>query len=151
MPDWLVTPSQWTWWIAALVLIIAEVFAPATYLLWLGIGAALVGVVLVVAPGLILELQLAMFAIVSVLGIVASRWYLRRHPIRSDDPLLNHRAAQQIGAIATVQQAIVNGSGRIQLGDSTWRVIGPDLPAGSRVRVTGVEGMTLRVEHLGKS
>jgi membrane protein implicated in regulation of membrane protease activity len=47
-----------------------------------------------------------------------------------------------------VVQAIENGSGRVKLGDSEWLVHGPDVAAGDRVRVSGVDGATLLVEPL---
>ena len=42
--------------------------------------------------------------------------------------------------------AFDGGFGRIVLGDTTWRVTGPELPAGERVRIIGVDGATLKVE-----
>jgi hypothetical protein len=42
--------------------------------------------------------------------------------------------------------AIENGVGRARVGDSEWRVQGPDLPVGSRVRALSVNGNTLVVE-----
>jgi membrane protein implicated in regulation of membrane protease activity len=40
----------------------------------------------------------------------------------------------------------VRGNGKARVGDGYWKVRGPDLPAGSAVRVTGVEGTVLIVE-----
>ncbi|MFD0936463.1 NfeD family protein, partial [Methylobacterium trifolii] len=37
------------------------------------------------------------------------------------------------------------GAGRIRFDDTLWRVSGPDLPAGARVRVTGMAGTVLTV------
>jgi inner membrane protein len=46
-----------------------------------------------------------------------------------------------------LDEAIVRGYGRIRVGDSSWRVTGPDCPAGAKVRVIAIEGGTLlRVE-----
>ena len=53
----------------------------------------------------------------------------------TDQPLLNRRGAQLIGRIATLAEPIKDGRGRIRIGDTLWRVSGPDLPAGTRVRV----------------
>ncbi|MDM7322647.1 MAG: hypothetical protein P3W87_005090, partial [Gammaproteobacteria bacterium] len=35
--------------------------------------------------------------------------------------------------------------------DTVWRVFGPDLPAGTRVEVIGVEGTALRVQPLARN
>ena len=40
-----------------------------------------------------------------------------------------------IGRTATLTEPITEGRGRIRIGDTMWRVSGPDLPAGARVRV----------------
>ncbi len=46
-----------------------------------------------------------------------------------------------------LDHAIVNGVGKVEVDDSTWRVKGPDLPAGTRVRVTGVDGVIFVIER----
>ena len=40
---------------------------------------------------------------------------------------------------------IVNGRGSVKIGDSIWRVEGPELPKGTRVRVLGADGTLLKV------
>jgi hypothetical protein len=45
-----------------------------------------------------------------------------------------------VGQRGALLLPIVNGRGRIRLGDSSWSVTGPDLPAGMSVEVTGIEG-----------
>ena len=42
-------------------------------------------------------------------------------------------------------EAISKGRGRIKLGDSSWTVTGPDLPAGQTVEVIGADGAVLQV------
>ena len=56
----------------------------------------------------------------------------------SDLPLLNRRSEQLIGRTATLTEPISNGRGRIRIGDTLWRVSGPDLPVGTQVKVTSV-------------
>jgi membrane protein implicated in regulation of membrane protease activity len=48
-----------------------------------------------------------------------------------------------------VEEAIENGRGKVRVGDSVWQADGPDVPAGSRVKVTGARGTVLVVvaEH----
>jgi membrane protein implicated in regulation of membrane protease activity len=50
-----------------------------------------------------------------------------------------------IGRTATLAEPISNGRGRIRLGDTLWRVSGPDLPAGAQVRVTGAADTDLEL------
>ena len=65
---------------------------------------------------------------------------------RSEAPDLNDRGKQLVGKVAVLTQPIAGGNGRARIGDTTWRVAGPDLPEGARVRVTGAKAETLEVE-----
>ena len=66
----------WNWWVFALVLIIVEVLVAGTFFLWMGISAALVGLVLFLFPGLGWEMQLSLFAFFSVISIMIARLWL---------------------------------------------------------------------------
>ena len=63
----------------------------------------------------------------------------------TDQPLLNRRGEQLVGRIATLTEPINDGRGRIKLGDTLWRVSGPDLPAGTQVRVKAATDMDLEL------
>ena len=136
----------WYWWVAGLVLIGIEVFMPGTFFLWMGVAAGVVGLALLFWPALSLDYQLLTFAAVSLGTVVLWRVYLRRHPQDSDEPALNRRGRQYIGRVFVLSEEILNGTGKIRVDDTTWRVTGPDLPEGARVRVTAVEGTALTVE-----
>jgi inner membrane protein len=60
---------------------------------------------------------------------------------------LNRRAEQLVGTVATLDQAIEGGRGRVKIDDAFWTVEGADLPLGTRVRVIAVNGMTLKVQE----
>jgi len=45
-------PLHYWWWVLALILIAGEVLAPGFFMLWIGIAAAVMGVVTWVVPGL---------------------------------------------------------------------------------------------------
>lgn len=143
---WFQQLSYWHWLVLGVVLVILEIFSPGVFFLWLGIAAGLVGLVLFVLPNIGWPTQLLLFALFSLLSVVASRRYLNRHPIETDEPTLNRRGEQYVGRRFTLSAPIVNGTGKIRVDDSTWKIRGPECPAGSRVRVTGVEGVVLTVE-----
>jgi membrane protein implicated in regulation of membrane protease activity len=136
----------WHWWIAAIVLLVIETFAPGAIFLWLGMAAGAVGLALLLLPSLAWEYQFLIFALATVLSAVGWRAYVKRRPAVSDRPALNRRGAQYVGRTFTLEEAIVNGHGKIRVDDSTWKVEGEDLPAGSLIRVTGVDGTVLKVE-----
>lgn len=135
----------WAWWIAAGALVLLEVLAPGAIFLWLGIAAAVVGGLVFFMPDLDWKAQLAVFAVLSIASIVVSKRYLKSRPIETDHPTLNQRGQQLVGRELVLAKPIVGGRGRIEVGDSGWAVEGPDLPAGTRVRVSGVNGATLEV------
>jgi membrane protein implicated in regulation of membrane protease activity len=136
----------WHWWILAGLLLILELTAPAFFFLWLGIAAAAVGLILLVFPSIDVETQLILFAITSIVAIVAWRKYRESRPAASDQPNLNRRGQQYIGRVFSLSSPIVNGVGKVTVDDSTWKVKGPDLPAGTHIRVTGVDGVVFKVE-----
>ena len=51
-----------------------------------------------------------------------------------------------MGRVVPLERAIEAGSGRVKIGDAFWTVQGPDLPAGTPVRVVGTDGSNLQVE-----
>jgi len=53
-----------------------------------------------------------------------------------------------LAAAALGTAPIVDGRGRLKVDDTMWLVEGPDLPAGTRVQVTGVDNTLLRVAQL---
>lgn len=140
---WTVNTTVWA--AIALVLIAAETFVPGAFLLWMGIAAALVWLVVLVFPGLGLLAQVVLFVALSVVAVLAYLKWGRRRERPSDRPLLNRRAEQHVGRVVALDRAISGGEGRVKIGDAYWVVSGPELEAGTRVRVVAANGMVLEV------
>lgn len=138
--------SFWDWLAFGTVLLILEVFGAGGYLLWIGVAAACVGVLTYLFPELPWAWQFIIFALFSVLTAVL--WWQRQRSAAkpSDVPGLNQRGREFVGRTFVLHEAIVGGRGKIKAGDTLWLVSGPDLPAGSEVRVTGQDGVLLKVE-----
>ena len=136
----------WHWWVLALVLIGIEMVAPGFFLMWIGGAAAVTGLVALIIPSLPWQGQFLIFGVLAVASVVGARYYFKRNPIETADATLNRRGAQYIGRTFSLEEAIVNGFGKVRVGDSVWRAEGPDLPAGDRVKVIGVDGAALKVE-----
>jgi membrane protein implicated in regulation of membrane protease activity len=138
----------WHWWIAAAVLAAIETFLPGAMAIWFAAAAVVVGGLLLVVP-IPWQLQLVMFGALGVVAILV--WRRFRHPDapESSQSALNQRGAHLIGQSFTLVEPIEGGSGKIQVGDSVWLARGADAPAGSRVRVVGIDGVVLKVEALG--
>lgn len=136
----------WHWFALGLLLLIGEVIGFGGYLLWPGIAAVVTGTLLVLFPDMPWELQALVFAVGSVVSLVLWRRHIRLHPKQVDQPFLNKRAASYVGRVLVLSEPLENGRGKLRVDDSNWEVTGPDLPAGTRVRVVGNAEMILQVE-----
>lgn len=134
------------WAAVALLLFAAEAMAPGAFMLWLGLAATVVFAVVLVLPGIPVLAQVGAFVVLSFVSIQVYRRWFRHREKPSDQPALNRRTAALVGRVVPLERGIVDGRGRVQIADAFWEVAGPELPAGAHVRVTGAEGMTLRVE-----
>jgi membrane protein implicated in regulation of membrane protease activity len=112
--------------------------------MWFGLAAAVTALI-AFAFDVSWQWQFVWFGLLSLASVGAALKYLRKHPPESDRPLLNERAVQHIGQSFSLVDPIVNGRGSVKIGDSIWRVEGPDLPKGTRVRVLGADGSLLKV------
>ena len=139
--------EYWHWWSLAIVLLVLEAFAPGAIFLWMGIAAAIVGLMLLAAPGLAWQTQLIAFAILSLVAVVGWRVFQRGRSLQRDASTLNRRGEQYVGRRFTLDQPIVNGDGKLRIDDTVWRVAGEDMAAGTAVQVVGADGVILKVKR----
>lgn len=66
---------------------------------------------------------------------------------KSDQPDLNRRAAQLVGRVLVVEEAIQSGRGKVRVDDTLWPATGPDSPPGTKVKVTAATRTVLIVEN----
>ena len=140
--------GSWNWFILAAVLLLLEVLAPGTFMLWLGLSALLVGLISLVIDWS-WQYQFLAFAAFAMAAIPLWRRVGAGARTPTDQPFLNRRAEAFVGRVFTLEKPIVDGSGTVGIDDTVWRVTGPDAPAGSRVKVTRVDGVALHVEPAG--
>lgn len=136
--------GAWSWVVAGLILLGLELVVPGGVLVWLGAAAMVTGLLSLFVT-IFWPLQ---FVIFGVLALVAIWLWLRvRGPgPASDRPFLNQRARRYIGREVVLEQPIQDGVGRLNLDDTTWRITGPDLAAGVKVRIVDADGAQLSVE-----
>lgn len=144
---WLDGTQFWHWWILAAIFAGVEILAPGVFFIWLGAAAALTGVIALIIPSLGWELEALIFAVLAVVTVVYWRNRIKKSA-GADDPAatLNRRGDQMIGRTAVLSEPIQHGRGKARIDDTMWRVEGADLPAGTQVKVTGVDGAILKVE-----
>jgi inner membrane protein len=138
-------PALW-WFLAGAILLTLEIAAPGVFLLWFGAAAvAVAGLLLVVA--LPVEQQFLVFAALAVVLVLFARLFLRYGVSVSSQGTLNQRGQRYVGQTVAVTEAITNGRGKVQVGDTLWNAEGPDSSAGTLVRIIGIDGTTLRIER----
>jgi membrane protein implicated in regulation of membrane protease activity len=145
MWSWIVSLGSWNWFILAALLLLIEVLAPGSFMLWLGLSAILVGL-MSIGIDWSWQMQLIAFAVFAILALPAWRRFARRVEKPNDSPFLNRRAEGYVGRVFTLERPIVDGVGTIRIDDTVWRVTGPDCPAGSRVKIARADGANLLVE-----
>ena len=145
--SWLDGTQFWHWWILAAIFAGIEILAPGVFFIWLGAAAALTGLIALVIPSLGWELEALIFAVLAVVTVVYWRNRIKKGK-GADDPaaMLNRRGDQMIGRTAVLSEPIQNGRGKAKIDDTVWRVEGIDLPAGTPIKVTAVDGAVLKVE-----
>ncbi|WP_457105820.1 NfeD family protein [Methylobacterium sp. P5_C11] len=137
----------WSWVVAGLVLAGTEILVPGVFLIWLGLAALATGLAAAALP-MPWQAQTLLFAALAVVLVGVATRLQRRGAGRAGSGL-NRADRGLIGREGFLEEPIVQGAGRIHFDDTLWRVAGPDLPAGCRVRVTGMTGTILRVEAAG--
>lgn len=133
------------WACLALVLIALETLAPGILFLWLGFAAAGVFVLSSIGLPMSVLVQTIAFVLLSFVSVGLYWKFFRSANEQSDQPLLNKKQDQLIGIVLNIETAIVNGQGRVKIGDAFWQVQGPDCPRGALVRIVSVDAGMLRV------
>lgn len=136
----------WHWWIAAVIFLILETLVPGAIFLWMGAAGAVVGLVLLLIPSMTWEVQLILFAILSIASVIGWRMWRGTHVDESDRPNLNRRSSTHVGRTLDLTHAIKNGVGRVEIDQIQWKVRGTDMPKGTRVKVVDTDGVILVVE-----
>ena len=145
--EYLSTIGKWNWLILSAAFLVLELLAPGAFMLWLGLSALLVGLIsfFVDWPW---QFQLVAFAVFALASIPLWRRFAHRVERPGDQPFLNRRADAFVGREFTLEKPIVSGSGTVKIDDTIWRLTGPDVPGGSRVKVVRADAAMLVVEAI---
>ncbi len=136
--------GPWNWWVLGLLLLGLEILAPGTIFLWFGISAIVIGTIALFVP-MAWQVALALFLVLSFASLLVGRRLMNRPGAEEGDPGLNRRGSRYIGRVFVLKEPVSEGTGRLSIDDTVWRISGPDLPAGRKVRVDAVEGARLVV------
>lgn len=147
MIAWLSNLSPEYWLAFGLLLLALEVGAGIAYLLGPGLAAILVALVHWFYPLAPLP-QILLFTLGSIVSTFAYARFFRHGASDAAADGLHDRLRSMIGKEAVLASAI-DGNDRIPFGDTLWRVrSGGPIGAGTKVRVTDVDGDFLLVEEI---
>ncbi len=140
--------THWHWLGLAAAVLGARALMPFGMVYTLGRGvlalaltAGLVGLALTAVPDLTGFQQLGLAALASAPCAYGLNWWAERG---------HRRAERYLDQIFTLTQAIVAGTGRLEIEGRSWSIRGSDLPAGAEVKVVGV-AETVRVAELRRA
>lgn len=138
--------AWWHWMVIGFVLVGAEMLVPAFYLIWFGLGALMLGLLLAVVP-LSMTSQLLAWTLISSGMVLLWFRYLKPKTLT-----LAGQADAIIGEIGLLTRDVApfeRGEVRFQkplAGAEVWPCIADEqIAAGSRVRVSSVEGNVFKI------
>lgn len=141
--------NLWLFWaIAAVLCLIAELLTGGFFLMCFAIGAAAAAVI---SPFTDFNVQLAVFAVVSVLCIFFVRPFAMRYLHRDDEKRVSNADAilGQTGIVSQVIEA--DGYGRVAIDGDDWKAQaehGEEIERGTRVVVTGRDSLIITVRRI---
>lgn len=144
--------GPYTWFIVGALFLTAEVVLPGINLIWFGLAASGTGALTLAWPRLFdaplgWEGQMLSFIAIALVAVGIARIVFARREEDGTDKV-NRSVDAHVGRELVLAEPIEGGLGRARFGDSLWRVSGPDMPMGARVRVVAADGVTLRVERV---
>jgi hypothetical protein len=138
----------WYWWVIGFILLVLEILTPGYFFMWMAASGFLTGGIVLLIPATSTNMQILIFSVLSVVAIIVWKFYGKKHPTESDQPLLNKRGVQYIGRVFNLYQPIKNGEGKIKVDDSIWKVHGDDCDINTRVKVVAIRGTVFDVEKV---
>jgi len=143
----------WYWMLAGFVLIGLELVIPSFTIIWFGLGALLVGVLVVMVPSLPDWLQVLLWALASIIFTVAWFKYLKPKGDRTHAGLSKEGIVGESGIIIRgTSDSFGKGTVRFRisiLGADEWTCFAEEsLKVGDTVQVEDIEGQILKVRKV---
>ncbi len=142
-------PEWWTWVVGGIALILAELAIPSFFIVWFGLGAILVGLLMLALPHLSLTAQLAVWTLASLAMVVLWFRVFKRSFHKTRVGTADGEVIGEIGVLVSAVAPFERGKVRFQrplLGSEEWVCLADSaIATGERVRVVAVEGSFLKV------
>jgi len=138
----------WYWAVAGVALMLLELALASFFIVWFGLGAVLVALVLWVAPGTSIGAQVLVWSAASV-GLALLWFKVFRAGVQRGPQWSAEDALGEVGLLTLPVTPFQRGKVRFQkplMGAEEWPCVADtQILAGERVRVLAVEGNLVRV------
>lgn len=137
----------WYWFAFGVLLVAAEILVPAFILIWPGLAAICMAVIVWLFPGIPGEMVAILFAVLALALTFGGRAMFDRGQTDIATTGLNERTHNLVGRRAKVV-SFANDEGHVELGGVQWPASWPDgstAQPGDYVLVREVDGVRLRV------
>lgn len=142
----------WSWIVGGVALMLTELALTSFFVIWFGLGAFLVGLLMLVMPSLSLTAQLGIWLLASLILVIL--WF-RLFRQNRNKTLIGSATGEVLGEIGLLVGAVApfeRGKVRFQrplLGSEEWVCLADAaIAAGERVKVIAVEGNFLKVSKV---
>lgn len=154
MFDWLTQIDYLGWAVIGIILAIAELFVPGSYLVCISITSFTMGVLVTFIDFTTKELVITFFALTSIYT-ACGWWFYGKilNKIFKKAQNVNNTESLYIGKIYQLSKDVMGGRSQAKVGDTYWVVETEDetLKAGDKVKVLNVkDGLILIVEKYEK-
>lgn len=145
-PEWI----PWLWIIGGIIIMISEFIVPGMFIVFIGFGVTLTGVVSLVVPMDISE-KLLLLAISSIIGILVGSVFIKKffHSEVTRESIRKDEFRNEI--VPVIEDILVNQKGgRIRYHGTEWDAISETtrIPKGERVRIIRRDSISFFVEPL---
>lgn len=134
------------WFLLGLVFLLLELVIPGFFIIFFGLGAWVTALICLFSEPST-NLQMIIFAFVSVLSLLALRKMIQKKFFYQDENLSNEIEDEFTGREAIVIENFENNRGRVEFKGTMWKAESDSpLNAGQSVTIISKESFTLKVE-----
>ncbi len=138
-----------SWAVIAVICLILELMAGDFFIICFSIGALFAAITAALGGGT--WLQLAAFALFSLVCLFWLRPFAKRYLHKGEDPRISNADALMGRQGRVVETIKAGGYGRVQIDGDIWKSVTNepnDIPEGTNVRVVGRESTIITVESI---
>lgn len=139
----------WHWIVAGVALLLCELAIPVFVLVWFGVSAVFVGILLAILPSVSLTAQFSLWLIFSVILVIYWFRFFKPSQHKTRVGMADNNIIGEIGLLTRAVAPFQKGEVRFQkplLGSEIWTCIAEeDIASGERVRIVQIEGSLVKV------